>query len=304
LDPTSLPVPEPAPRSRHAVALALVGAVVCISFAAIFFRKALPTNPVVAAGLRLVIAAALLAPAGIRSIRAGRADRRVITAGALGGLAYGVHFGAWVSSLALTSIAASVTIVTSTPLLLAVAALVTGRDRPEPRLWAAIALGATGLLVISGNDLGLSSDALLGDALAFVGAAAMAAYLLVARRLGSALDIWAFSFMATLVGGVALLLGALLAGIPIEASSRAALGWIVLSALVPQLIGHNLLTWALRHAKPTLVGMATVGEPVGSTILGWWLLSEAVSPQVALGCAITLTGVLLAMRPASRPPPD
>lgn len=283
---------------------ALIGAVVCISFAAIFFRKALPTHPVVAAGLRLVIAAGLLTPWGLRSIRAGRAGPRVLKAGALAGLAYGLHFGSWVTSLSLTTIAASVTLVTATPLILALVALITGRDRPDARLWGAIGLGAAGLLIIGGHDLAIAGDALLGDALAFLGAAAMAGYMLVARRLGADLDIGAFALMATSVGGVTLLGGAVLAGIPIETSSTEALGWIALSAIVPQLIGHNLLTWALRHAKPTLVGMATVGEPVGSTALGFLLLGEAVSPQIALGCAVTLAGVLLAMRRGSPAPPD
>mgnify|MGYP002629992742 CR=1 FL=1 len=282
---------------------ALLGAVVCISFAAIFFRKTMPTDPVVAAGLRLVIAAALLAPAGLRSMHAGRANRRVLRAGALAGLAYGVHFGTWVTSLTLTSVAASVTLVTATPLLLAFAAIVTGRDRPGPRLWAAIGLGVLGVLVIGGHDLALSSDALTGDGLAFAGAAAMAAYLLIARRLGQDLDLWAFSFLATSVGGATLLMGAVLAGIPLQVSSTEAFAYIVLSALIPQIIGHNLLTWALRHARPTLVGMATVGEPVGSTVLAWLILGEAVSAQVAVGCGITLAGVLMAMRSAPPPPP-
>lgn len=298
-------VPSPVPsQSPRAVVPALIGAVVCISFAAIFFRKATPTPPVVAAGLRLVIAAAVLAPAGLRSFSNGRADARVLRAGALAGLAYGLHFGAWVTSLTLTSVAASVTLVTATPLLLALVAVATGRDRPSPRLWAAIGLGVLGVLVIGGHDLSLSTSALLGDGLAFVGAAAMAGYLLIARRLGQALDIWAFSFTATCVGGVALLGGAAAAGIPIRASSSEALGFIVLSAVIPQLIGHNLLTWALRHAKPTLVGMATVGEPVGATLLAWLILDEGISLPVAVGCGITLAGVMLAMRASPQPLPD
>ena len=302
--PRSAVPDSPRPHRSRAVVPALICAVVCISFAAIFFRKAMPTHPVVAAGLRLVIAAVLVAPAGVRSVRAGRAGGRVLGAGALGGLAYGLHFGSWVTSLTLTTVAASVTLVTATPLILAVVALVSGRDRPDRRLWLAIGLGALGLLVIGGSDFGGGGDALLGDALAFLGAGAMAGYLLVARWLGDELDIWAFALAATGVGGATLLVGAVAAGIPIEVSSREAMGFIVLSALVPQIIGHNLLTWALRHAKPTLVGMATVGEPVGSTALAWLLLGEAVSPQIAVGCGITLAGVLLAMRPGSPPPPD
>ncbi|MCZ7583442.1 MAG: EamA family transporter [Deltaproteobacteria bacterium] len=84
-------------------------------------------------------------------------------------------------------------------------------------------------------------------------------------------------------------------GITVEPASGRAFFYIVLAALVPQLIGHNILTWALRHTKPMVVSMAVVGEPVGATILGYFWLGESVAATTALGCAITLAAVLYAI---------
>ena len=61
-------------------------------------------------------------------------------------------------------------------------------------------------------------------------------------------------------------------------------------------MGHTLLTWTLRHTGPTVVGMATVGEPVGASLLGYLVLGEAVGPWAAVGCGITLFAVVLALR--------
>lgn len=312
-------------RPRH-VGPALAGAATAISFAAIFFRLAAPTHPLVAAGVRLVIAAALLAPLTIRARRRGALPGPVLRAAVAAGLLYGVHFGAWVASLGLTSVAASVTIVTATPLLLAAAALVTGRDRPDRSLWGALALGVGGVAIIGGSHAG-GGDALAGDALAGLGAAAMAGYLLLVRRLSHAvepapvsrhlqaaaasprapshrsgmegargLEVLPFAGVATAVGGCALLATAGALGIsPIPPSASAA-GWLLAAALVPQLIGHTLLTWALRWATPTAVGISTLGEPVGATLLGWAWLAEIPAPVVLLGCAVTLSGVVLAAR--------
>jgi drug/metabolite transporter (DMT)-like permease len=284
------------------VAPALGMAIVAISFAAIFFRKAAPTHPLVAAGLRLAVAAVLLLPFVIRAARAGRLPGTVVRAAIAAGIFYGVHFGAWVTSLTLTSVAASVTLVTATPLLLGVLALVTGRDRPSRRLWVALALAGGGVTLIGWYDLSLSPAALAGDGLALLGAVAMAGYLLVARRLGSG-NLWAFSGIATAVGATALLGTAAAVGIPIEPASAEAMGYLALAALVPQIIGHNLLTWSLRYTTPTVVGIATVGEPVGATALGWLWLGEGVPPLVASGCGITLSAVVLSLwRPrAPRP---
>lgn len=277
------------------VPAALVVAVTAISFAAIFFKKAQPTHPIVAAGIRLSIAALLFSPMAIRAWRNGNGSRQLVISGLWAGILYALHFGTWVTSLTLTSVASSVTLVTATPLLLGIYAVLTGNDKPEKKHWLSIALALVGLTVIGSHDSSQSGNALLGDLLAFGGAAAMAGYMLVSRRLGESLDIWIFGAIATSVGAATLLSTALAFDIPIEASSDEALMYLVLAALVPQLIGHNLLTWALRYARPTIVGISTIGEPIGAALLGWLWLGEMVSATVALGCSITLAAVVLAV---------
>jgi drug/metabolite transporter (DMT)-like permease len=291
------------PNRKAAVPTALLVAVVSISFAAIFFRKAAPTHPLVCAGIRLVVASILLAPLTIRSMLRGTVDRRLILCAVGAGLAYGVHFGAWVASLGLTTVAASVTLVTTTPLILAVVALVTGRDKPQGRIWGSLALAVLGLVLIGGTDFGSGTRALLGDGLAFVGALAIAIYMTIGRRLGEKLDLWAFSGIATAVGGISLLSTAALAGISLAPVSGESFFYIVLAAIIPQLLGHNLITWTLRHTKPSVVAMAVVGEPVGATVLAWLWLGETVSPAVILGCGITLAAVLLAVSKTELPEP-
>lgn len=282
------------PSSKY-VPLALVVAVIAISFAAVFFRLASPTHPLVSAGVRLLFAAGLLLPWTIRGLRGGRLAGPVWRSAILGGVLYALHFGSWVASLELTSIAASVTLVTATPVLLAVIGAVTGRDRPTKQLWAAVGLAIVGVTTIGGTDLGRGTDALIGDGLALLGCAAMAGYLLVVRRLG-AVDVLAFAGVATAVGSAVLLTTAVGLGIDPWPPSQEAVGWLLLSAMLPQLVGHNLLTWALRHAPPTVVGMATVGEPVGASLLGWLILGQAVGGVEAIGCSITLGAVVLALR--------
>lgn len=276
--------------------LALSLGVFAISFAAIFFRETSPTHPLVAAGLRLAIAAALLSPFVWR----GRAALRPLRGDALlGGALYALHFGSWVTSLTLTSVAASVTLVTATPLLLALVASFTRRDRPSKRQWVAIGIAMLGLSILGGVDLD-SPSALAGDALALLGAAAMAGYLLVVRRHGAHLDVLAFSGVSCAVGAALLLSAALAFGVAIEVPTTEAWIYIVLAALIPQILGHGMLTWALRHVSPTAVGLATVVEPVGATLLAWAWLGESVGLWVMVGCAITLTAVLVSYPRAAK----
>ncbi|MEZ4266931.1 MAG: DMT family transporter [Myxococcota bacterium] len=296
--------PDAETATRRRVRVALLVAVVAIGFAAIFFRETAPTHPLVAAGWRLALAGLLLAPAVARAAGRGEITGRVARAGAVAGLCYGVHFGAWVSSLHLTSVAASVTLVTATPLLLGVVGWASGRDRPTGRLWLALSIAAVGVAIIASGHGADGGHAVAGDALAVLGAAAMAGYLLAARSQGPALPVWGFLGIATSVGGVLLLGTAAAADITLVPSSARAAGFIVAATLLPQLVGHAALTWALRHAKPTLVGLATVGEPAVASLLAWVWLGEAVTGRIALGCAFTLAAVVLALRsPASAPRP-
>jgi drug/metabolite transporter (DMT)-like permease len=281
------------------VAPALAAGVVAISFAAIFLRLAEPTHALTRSGLRLLMAAALLIPAVVRGWRRRRLQP-VLGWAVVAGLLYAVHFSAWIWSLDLTSVAASVTLVTATPLLLAVVGVITGRDRPEGRLWGSLALGAAGVAIVGGADLSFSGRALAGDGLALLGTAAMAGYLLLARRLGPRLEVWSFMGVACAVGGGVVMAVAAASGVGLRPAGGEALFYIFLSALIPQLVGHGLLTWSLRHTTPTVVALAILGEPVGATLLAWAWLGEAAPAVVLVGCAVVLAALVLAL---SRPRP-
>lgn len=261
---------------------------VAISFAAIFFRLAQPCDPLVASALRLGISAVVLA-----ALPAARApmDARARRAAMIAGLAYAVHFGAWVASLGLTTVAASVTLVTTTPLLLAAVAWASRRDQPRPAQVVAALVAVVGAALIGGDDL--FGGRLVGDALALLGAAAMAAFLWVARDLGEALSPLALSMRAAAWGSalLALVIATRAPIVSVSWPSWPSFGWIALSALIPQVVGHTLLTRALKHATPTEVGLATTLEPVLSTLLAWWWLAELPTGWVLVGCGVTLVGV-------------
>lgn len=274
--------------------LVLFAGTVAIASAAIFFRLAAPTHPLVMAGTRLVIAATLLAPLIVSAIRSGRLPRAHIREALLGGVLYAIHFGAWVWSLQLTTIAASVTLVTATPLLLAIHAVLTGRDRPDRSLWLSLAVAAVGVVTIGGTDFGTSTAALVGDGLALFGAAAIAAYMVRVRALGE-IAVLPFMGVAAAVGGLLLLAVSALIGLNPYPVSLESFGWLFAAALLPQLVGHTSLTWCLRHMTPTSVGIATLFEPVGATLVAWWLFSETPKLGTLAGCALTLAAVALAL---------
>jgi len=285
--------------TRTTVLGALAIGAIAISFAAPFFRLAAPIDPLLASAIRLALAALLLAPALPRARREGRLGARALRAGVVAGALYALHFGTWVASLGMTSVAASVTLVTATPLLLAILGWLSRTDAPSSRLWLGLALATAGTALIGAADASGPAGALVADGLALIGGLAMAAYLVIARRGQAVIEPVSFSAIAAGSGAlflaVVIALRAALVGELPASPALESLGWVAMTALVSQLVGHTALTWALRHASPTLVALATTAEPVIASVITLVWLGELPAVLVIVGSAITLAGVVVGM---------
>ena len=76
------------------------------------------------------------------------------------------------------------------------------------------------------------------------------------------------------------------------------------AAIVSQIAGVLGIIWALRWLPPTSASVALLAQPVGTTLLGWWLLDEALGPVQALGAAAVLAGIALAAAAQQEPRTD
>jgi len=165
-----------------------------------------------------------------------------------------------------------------------------------------VVLAVGGAAIIGFGDLGGGSAPLLGDALALLGAASAAGYLLLGRQVqlsGIGLDAYAgvaYAFAAAVLVPLPALfgLGYLDYGLP-------SFGWIALLALVPQLVGHNGINYAMRHLDPTLVATTTLLEPVGASLLAFAIFGEAPSSLTLVGASILLLGVVFTVRSTESP---
>jgi len=72
--------------------------------------------------------------------------------------------------------------------------------------------------------------------------------------------------------------------------------YLFLLALVPQLIGHTTFNWALRYLPASMVAIAILGEPVGSTILAFFILGEGLTPLKLIGGVLIFSGILIGLK--------
>ena len=308
-------------RAQPLRLLVLLLGILAVSTASIFIRYAQPgaSALTIAAG-RLVLATLVLAPLALTRHRPAlaRLTAREWRLALLAGVFLAAHFALWITSLEHTTVASSVVLVTTTPLWVGLLSPLVLREPLTRRLTLGIALALAGGAVVGLGDTGGShaagtgaglagaagSGALLGDLLALAGAWMMAGYLMVGRRLRAGLTLVPYVFVVYGMAAVVLTLAMAATGHSLFGLAPNTCLWLVLLALVPQLLGHSSFNWALRYLPASFVAIALLGEPVGSTALAYGLLHEVPTPLKLGGAALILAGIAVAALSAPAPSAD
>ena len=291
---------------------AVAGAVLAVSTAAILIKFAQQDVPsLTIAALRLVFASLTLAPlAARRRAELNGMARRELGFALLAGLFLALHFATWISSLAFTSVASSVVLVTTTPLWVALVSPFALKEPLKREAVFGLALALVGGIIVGlGDACGgwdklvcppwdeffmLKGQALFGNFLALVGAWMAAGYLLIGRRLRAKLSLTTYTFVVYGAAALGLAAAMFAAGQSPFGYSPLAYLWLLALALIPQLLGHSTLNWALRYLPASFVSIALLGEPVGSTVLAYFLLGETPTPLKLVGMGLILTGIYAA----------
>lgn len=315
---TELPESPVSPPPRPAIVAGLTVGVAAVSTAAVLIRVAIGDGagvttaaaghapPLAVAFWRTVGGAVALAPFAFRERRRAGSRltptrrRQLATAGAF----LALHFAAWLWSLALTTVASSVTLVTMSPVFVALGAWWFLGERTRRRAWIGMAVTMVGAVTIGFADaaaIDLGPKALAGDALALSGAVAVAGYLVIGRT--ARRDVAPTTYAATVYAWAAavLMVACLVTGTAL--TGYAAATWVAVAGLVagPQLLGHTVFNALLASVSATVVSVVTLAEPLGSTLLAWLFLDEVPAPLFWVGAPLVLTGVAVATSRARIP---
>ena len=267
------------------------------------------------AAWRLTIATLILAPFALATCRK---EWRALTRREWGlfgasGLLLAVHFYTWITSLALTSVAASVVLVATAPLFVGAISHFVLKERMSRQMVIGMAVALAGSLIIGLADAGEGIHQITGDLLALLGALSVAGYMLIGRRLRAQhaapqsarslrppLSLLAYVFPVYGTAALALMGAALIGGVALDGYPAQTWLWLTLMAVFPQIVGHSTLNWALGHVSATFVALAVLAEPIGSTLLAWLVLREPPAFSTIIGGLLILIGIMAASQPLRR----
>ena len=288
--------------------------ILATSTASIFIRFAQVEVPsLVIAAYRMVLSGLILLPVALpaRTAELRKLTRSELGLALLSGLFLALHFATWITSLEYTSVASSVVLVTTSPLWLAILAHLLLGERMTRSIILGLVIALVGGVIVGISDSCVQAvnglqcppfsefirgERFLGNALALIGAWTGAGYFLIRRRLRPQLSLTSYVFVVYGAAGFVLALIVWISAAPAFGYSPQIYLWLLLLALVPQILGHSSVNWALGHLPAAYISLPLFGEPLASTLLALVLLNEIPSPIKIFGGLLILAGIFLGSR--------
>ncbi|AIY02374.1 hypothetical protein ART_2775 [Arthrobacter sp. PAMC 25486] len=221
------------------------------------------------------------------SLRRSELKHIVIAATALA-----LHFACFVTSVKLTSVAAATALVCLQAAWIALYQWIRGNKPARPVLLG-LGTALVGVVVITGFDMGVSREALLGDLLAVAGGALAAVYTLAGAKARKTLSTSVYSSLCYSLCSVILLamcfiFGQPLVNIPVEA------WWGILAVTVAaQLFGHTIFNYLLATISPLVVSMMILVEIPGAALLAGIFLNQELPAGTYFGLGLILAGLAI-----------
>lgn len=215
------------------------------------------------------------------------------------GLALALHFGTFIPSLSYTSVASSAALVCTQPIWAGIIGWFLGERLPG-RAWAGVGVCLLGVLLMTGVDISVSGDALIGDGLAIAGGVFGGVYIVLggfARRELSTLDYTSVCYgtCAAWLLAVCLISGVALGGYSSE-------DWLRIAAITVfgQLIGHSLFNLVLRSISPTMVAIGGLFTVPLAAVIAAVALGETPPLAAVPAMALLVAGTALVISARAR----
>lgn len=209
------------------------------------------------------------------------------------GIFLSFHFILWFESLNYTSVASSTVLVTLQPLFAFIGGFLFFKERYSIVAIISALIAIAGSFIIGWGDFQYSGFALFGDLLALFACALITGYLMFGQAVRKRVSSVTYTFAVYGISSVVLFIYVLLVNEPFLDYSAKDWTCFIMLALIPNLFGHSLFNWSLKWVSTTVISMAILFEPVGASIMAYFILDEKLMPAQIFGGLIVIGGLLL-----------
>ncbi len=282
-------------RTRALPLSALVGVTAIWGLTFVQVQDALALYPLFAfLAVRFLISTLVLAPFALGSLR--DLPRSGYVAGIGVGTLLAAAYGLQTAGLELTTVTSTGFItglyVVFTPLL----ALALFGTRVPPSLWVGVALAVIGLLLLNGVPGGST----LGNALVLANAIFQAFQITAMERFAPRYDPRALTFLQMATAFVGFMVIAVALG-ELEVPHGATVwGALLVTGIFAGALGYLIATWVQAQTTAARAALVFTLEAPFAALFGVLLADEILGWAGLLGCAVMMTGIVLAEPAAAR----
>jgi DME family drug/metabolite transporter len=269
--------------------LCMVGASVCFSTGGLLVRLVESTPPAALVVLRCTVMFLFLA--ALLAVRHGRGVAGMVRegggAGVVSALFLASTFGLFIFAVTRTSVANAAALMSTSPLMLTVAAWIFLGEKPRAATWLAIAAALGGIALMFADGIG-SGGVIAGNLLALCIPATFTASYILLRRSPSRLDPTSTSMLAALFAALALLPFAWPVAWP-----AGDLAVILVMGIAQTGLALALMAQAVNRLSAGELGMVGLLEMVLAPVWVWLVLGERPTDAGLAGGAIVVGAVFL-----------
>ena len=214
----------------------------------------------------------------------------------IAGILLGIHFFLFFGAIKLTTIANATFLGTLAPLFTFFIEKYILKRNHAPGLLFGLGFAIFGAIIIIGNRFDFSSSYTIGNLLAVACSIFLGMAFIISENVRKEVDTISYSRTLFSSAAVTLFVNSIFTGSALTGFSSGEFGGLLLLGIIPTLLGHGTMYFALRYVSPTVVAATPMGEPILASIMAWFLFQETVGVVTLIGGSITFMGLFLLAR--------
>ena len=211
----------------------------------------------------------------------------------LPGVVLGLHFITWIIGVRMTPATNATLIVNLVPLVMPVFMLALYRERITRREVMATGLTLLGLCVLAAGDVSVSMAHVKGDMMCLLSMVLFAYYLALGRNSARYASIWLYIVPMYTVAGVFCFIVALFFSSPFHAYSAYDVSMIVALTVIPTIIGHTLLNYAMQKFRGQTVSVVNMSQFMIAGVIAYVLYDEIPTLAFVVASVLVFAGIWL-----------
>lgn len=194
-----------------------------------------------------------------------------------------------------TSVASSTVLVTLQPIFAFIGIYVFFKESIAFQSIVAVIVAISGSLLISWGDFRVSGTGLYGDVLALIACSFITGYVLFGQDVRKRLSLMTYTMVVYSVSTITLFFYVLFTGQSFGPYESIDWFWLLMLAIVPNLLGHTLFNWSLKWVSTNAISIAILFEPIGAAILAFFIFNESLILSQVIGGVIVILRIALFM---------